>query len=412
MSVLAPSFLFFVCQAGAETVLKAEMARLAPDHRFAFSRRGFLTFKRPPDQHADELPDLRPVFAHTWGLSLGRVAGDRAESLARQLWDLVGDRPVEHLHVWQRQAAASVRPSATPALSTLADELAAVIASNRPAGLSILDVNQTARPGQRVLDCVLVEPNEWWIGWHRAEAGPLCWPGGVFPLALPDHAVSRAYLKMAEALAWSQLAIAPGERFVEIGSSPGGACQALLDRGLYVTGIDPADMDPAVLQHPRFTHIKKRAADMKRREFADFDWLAADANTPPLVTLHTVEDIVTHASVRVRGILLTLKLGDWTYASHVPQYLARIRSWGFERVEARHLSHGAREVCVAATREIRAPKRPTAKRRLRRPNRKPRRADSPSSPPTTYQSSAPTTNPTANPTINDAGTAIAKVNKT
>ena len=153
-----------------------------------------------------------------------------------------------------------------------------------------------------VLDCVMVEPAEWWIGCHRAQAVCSCWPGGLFDAVLPADAVSRAYLKMAEALAWSGLPIKRGDHVVEVGCSPGGASQALLERGLVVTGIDPAAVDPVVLAHPRFTHIQKRGADLRRREFRGVRWLAADMNVAPAYTLTTVEQIVTHPAVEVAGL--------------------------------------------------------------------------------------------------------------
>ena len=72
------------------------------------------------------------------------------------------------------------------------------------------------------------------------------------PLELPQDAVSRAWLKMEEALRWSQLPIPRGARVADIGSAPGGASQALLAHGLLVTGIDPAEMAPSVLKNPPF----------------------------------------------------------------------------------------------------------------------------------------------------------------
>jgi 23S rRNA (cytidine2498-2'-O)-methyltransferase len=167
-------------------------------------------------------------------------------------------------------------------------------------------------------------------------------------IKLPAEAVSRAWLKMEEALRWSRLPIPRDARVAEIGSAPGGASQALLARGYTVTGIDPADMAPAVLQHPRFTHIRKRSTQVRRREFRKIRWLTVDMNVAPSYTLTAVEAIVTHPQVNVRGLLLTLKLPQWKLAEHVSEYLERIRSWGYNQVRARQLQHDRREICVAA----------------------------------------------------------------
>jgi 23S rRNA (cytidine2498-2'-O)-methyltransferase len=141
-----------------------------------------------------------------------------------------------------------------------------------------------------------------------------------------------------------------GEQWAEIGSAPGGASQALLKQGVNVIGIDPAEMDPAVIANPNFTHWKKRGADVRRREFRGVKYLAADINVAPNYTLDTVENIVTHPEVNIRGLLLTLKLLEWKLADELPAYLDRIRGWGYRTVRARQLSHNRQELCVAARR--------------------------------------------------------------
>ncbi len=54
--------------------------------------------------------------------------------------------------------------------------------------------------GEYVLDCVRVEPSEWWVGYHRVHSFGSQWPGGLLSLELPADAVSRAWLKMEESL--------------------------------------------------------------------------------------------------------------------------------------------------------------------------------------------------------------------
>ena len=378
-----PSFAFIVCQRDAEQVLKQEIAREHPSFRFAYSRPGFLTFKLPEDEPLDETAELRCVFARTHGLSLGKVQGDTAQRMATELWQLVGDQPFDHLHVWQRDAAIPGDGGFEPGLTPLAEEVGRVIAEGMPAAplrAAPPPVNRVARSGHRILDCVLVEPDQWWIGFHRASRMPSRWPGGVPKIELPDEAVSRAYLKTAEALLWSRLPIEPGDRCVEIGSAPGGSCQALLERGLRVIGIDPAEMDPALLAHPNFTHIRARTASLKRSEFRGVRWLTVDSNAAPAHTLDAVEQIVTNSQVHVRGMLLTLKMPDWGLAAAIPEYLQRVRAWGYHYVNARQLAFDRREICVAALRrrELRRP--PAQRQRARRAGPRRRRMDQVSEP--------------------------------
>ena len=125
----------------------------------------------------------------------------------------------------------------------------------------------------------------------------------------------------------------------------------MLAHGLKVTGIDPAEVEPAVLAHPRFTHLRMRGADVRRRQFSDVKWLTADMNVAPSYTLTTVEEIVTHPSVDISGLIMTLKLLDWNLAAEIPTYLDRVRSWGYTHVAARQLAHDRQEICVAACAE-------------------------------------------------------------
>jgi 23S rRNA (cytidine2498-2'-O)-methyltransferase len=288
---------------------------------------------------------------------------------------------VDRLHVWSRDRDEPGRwgyePRPTPddeqvrsallaamppntAAETLLAAQRAPAATDLPAPpIHHPDAMRTAPTavGHRVLDCILVERDQWWVGHHVVRQIPSRWPGGLFHCPLPPEAVSRTYLKMREALAWSQLPVRAGDRFVEIGSAPGGASQALLELGLHVIGIDPADMAPQVLAHPSFEHWKMRGSDVRRRRFRGVRWLAADINVAPCYTLDMVEDIVTHPAVEIHGLLLTLKLLDWSLADDIPEHLARVRSWGFARVKARQLHHNRQEFCVAALRQ------PTRRRR-------------------------------------------------
>jgi 23S rRNA (cytidine2498-2'-O)-methyltransferase len=213
---------------------------------------------------------------------------------------------------------------------------------------------RTKRPtdrGDLVLDVILVEPNLWWVGYHRASFLVTRRAGGIFDeISLPYEAVSRAYLKMEEALRWSRMPVRRGERACEIGCAPGGSCQALLNRGLQVLGIDPAEMHPAVFDHPNFRHLRMRGNEVKRRELRGVSWLMTDMNVAPKYTLDTVEDLVTHDDVDIQGMLLTLKLLDWKHADDTEEYRARVQSWGFSKIRMRQMQHNRREFCLFAQR--------------------------------------------------------------
>jgi 23S rRNA (cytidine2498-2'-O)-methyltransferase len=378
MSLGQSQFVFMTCRPGAETALKQEVARTDPSWRLAFSRPGFVTFKLAAAQRLDEtqLAARHWVFAHAHGISLGRLASAQLGKMAQKVWQLEGVAALAaadafaDVHIWEREWQRSEDLGAPVGVAPLAAEIEAAVRASVPADCAKLSTpadgqrRPTIRNG-RVLDVIVVEPNQWWIGTHLAVTLPQRWPGGVIPVRMPEYAVSRAYAKMIEALAWSDLPLAAGEECVEIGCAPGGASQALLDRGLFVTGIDPAEVDPAVLAHPRFRHLRKRGKDVRHSEYIGVRWLAADVNLAPNYTLDSVEAIIHHPGVSIRGLVLTLKLADWSLAEQLPELAARVRSWGFRDVRLRQLASGGQEVCLVALRR-RELRRLNRKRKLRR----------------------------------------------
>jgi 23S rRNA (cytidine2498-2'-O)-methyltransferase len=362
MSQDATQFVFMTCRAGAESALKEEVARVEPNLRPSFSRPGFLTFKNGSEQQIEErrLAERSWTFAYAAGISLGRLAGEQLADLVRQFWEnpevskLASCDETLDLHVWQREPESMDDEGLDTYLTPLCSEIESALRAAAPETAKLARVvaeHRKASPRNcRVLDVVLVEPGEWWIGHHTAVKTTERWPGGAIPVRLPAHAVSRAYAKLEEAIQWSGLPVVAEEECVEVGCAPGGASQALLDRGLFVTGIDPADVDPAVLEHARFRHLKKRGSDVRRKEFTGVRWLVADMNIAPQETLDEVEAIVRHPNVSIRGMVLTLKFSDWNVAEQLPKFIARVRGWGYRDVRCRQLVSGGQEICLVALR--------------------------------------------------------------
>ena len=372
---MTSKYIYCSCQNGAQHVLKDEILSVWPTFRLAFSRPGFVTFKVPDDFPANSLPtlNLKSTFARTSGIGLGKITDDDQTKMIQQL---VAELPLEqlpplkHVHVWQRDPVLPGNRDFEPGRNELTDKIASEIARKLQAAnpatdtsstttASLASANRIAKADEAILDVIMVEPDQWWFGWHQATTTVSRWPGGIYSIRLPEHAVSRAYLKMAEALQWARLPIAEQDIVAEIGSAPGGSCQMLLEKDFQVIGIDPAQMHASLLENPNFTHVRKKVADMRRNGFSNIKWIMSDTSATPNYTLDSVEDIVTRDDVHIRGMLLTLKLTKWELAKELPLYLDRIRSWGYRYIRTRQLAFNRREICVAVmkSRAIRRIKR-------------------------------------------------------
>ena len=358
---MSPEFLFVTCQVGAEKAVKDELARSTPDLRLAYSCPGFLTFKLPAGAAWPDDFELRSVFARASGFSLGPVSGTDDRSRAEAVWQMVGDEPIDVVHAWPRDTRPSGERNYEPGLTPRSREVAAALATAHAERFGRAIPSGVARRGQRVLDCVLLDDDRWWIGYHRARSRTSRWPGGMIALEPPPDAVSRAWLKMEELLRWTRLPLEPGDRCAEIGCAPGGTTQALLARGVHVLGIDPALVDPRVAAHPHFMQLQLRGRDVRRRALRGIRWLVVDINVAPQYALDTVADLVQHPAVDVRGVVMMLKLLSWDLAGQLPEYLAQIRSWGFADVRARQLQFNRQEVAVVAM-KVRRRGRPRSRR--------------------------------------------------
>ncbi|MFN9753315.1 MAG: hypothetical protein ACK57U_18230, partial [Planctomycetota bacterium] len=101
---------------------------------------------------------------------------------------------------------------------------------------------------------------------------------------------------------------------------------------------------------PNLTHLKKRGKHVRKAELAEARWLLVDVNVAPNYTLDTAEEIVTSAKTNIRGLILTMKLTDWSLAEHIEGYRQRVRNWGFKVIRTRQLAFNRHEFCLLALR--------------------------------------------------------------
>lgn len=370
------AFIYLACQRGAESALKAEMTKKRPDFKFSYSRPGFLTYKTSEGLALNKklgltVESLRLVFARSCVLSLGSIdakscadaSGQFDASLACEatwrLWESASAsheelRSPARLHVYQRDAAQVGAKGFEPGANLTVVQTHRRLLECAPQSVRATLSDQAqywqapAREGELCIDVAIVEPNRWMIGFHKATDFHSRYPGGLLPMKLPTDAASRAFLKFEEGLRWADFPITLGSRCVDIGASPGGGSQALLARGAFVLGVDPALIDPRVMAHPNFTHLRGKINQLKRKNFRKSRWFITDMNVAPKYTLDALEEIVARDDIAARGLLFTLKIFEWKLAQEIPSYIRRVKSWGFNHVKARQLQFNRQEIMIAA----------------------------------------------------------------
>jgi 23S rRNA (cytidine2498-2'-O)-methyltransferase len=333
---MTSQFIFTTCQVGAEPALKTEIKREHPSLKFAFSRPGFLTFKSEQPLSLDF--ELKSVFARTYGLSVSKSDRAGAIQLIRDTEASLRalDKPI-HLHIWERdQHTPGEEPKGFVTdvwANSLRDEL------KRKA--------TTPKEGELVLDVIAVEENQVWVGAHQHSPSHSRFPGAKPEIVVPEEAPSRAYLKLEDAIAWSEAPIHKGDIAVEIGSAPGGASYALLQRGVNVVGIDPGAMAPVVANHEGYHHIQEPVAGVRREDLPEeVQWLLLDMNVAPDLTMFQVDRLVSRMLGSLLGVILTIKLNNWKIADQIPSFLEHIKAMGMVYVRATQLASNKQEFLI------------------------------------------------------------------
>ncbi len=175
--------------------------------------------------------------------------------------------------------------------------------------------------------------------WPRAEQ--------LSGLQAPEDVPSRAWLKIEEAIRLFELPLKSGETAIELGAAPGGAVRALLDRGLHVRAVDPAHMHASLLQRPNWVHLRRPFQELTLHDIEGVDWWLSDLNLAPGSVLSHLGRLLRDVP-KPKGLILTLKLAKPEVAREIRQHEARVREWGYGRVQVRLLPSHHQEVALVA----------------------------------------------------------------
>jgi len=329
----ATSTRFWLCVGSptCQDLLKHEVLSRHPELKFAFSRPGLLTFKA--DRELTVKAAIESRLATLCGPSLG---GAKSVEEIAALTRKVGPSSVD-VFAWpvdEEQEAAS------------ATELGAVEEAVRgelePAGGdSDLKLGILVPPPSR-------KDDGYWVFLRAAG-----WEAPTARVTPPPTSPSRAYSKLVEALAHFRLSLRAGDGVLELGAAPGGATLALIERGLSVVAVDPAEMDPSLAplaqeRGVRLRHLQKPAQALDAKDLAGFPapvrWLVSDMNLAPPVAVQQLLRARALVKKTLHGAVLTLKLNDAAAVDTLPRVLPELeRAFGVSAKVA-HLPSHRREV--------------------------------------------------------------------
>lgn len=181
-----------------------------------------------------------------------------------------------------------------------------------------------------------------WVGLSTARDNMSDWAGGARRLAADPAQVSRAELKLVEALEVFGLDAKAGGVALDLGAAPGGWTRVLHGLGLAVHAVDPGALDPRVGALPGVTwHPTTAERHLARAEPVDV--LVADMKMDARDAARLAG---RYASKVGRWAVVTLKLPERGMRSVAIEALALLaRDWRL--IGARQLFHNRSELTVA-----------------------------------------------------------------
>lgn len=270
------------------------LSGLAPGETFKFSVAGADDRALVRALRMDEPIFLRHLFPVREELDIPPQAEEVASALVRFAGSLADEVKGAKVAVQVRKSQSSPFPFSSAEARDLM--VPALLESGA----------ETVSRGAKWIVSVYASKRSLYLGLSAPADNLSDWPGGAVRFRREEGLISRAAFKLLEA---EQTFDLPFERFtnaLDLGAAPGGWTSVLLERGLRVTAVDPAEMDESLAGHPRLRHLRQNAADLS---FAPgtFDLLVCDMSWDPHHTARIVKQLAPSLSAGA-SVIVTLKL--------------------------------------------------------------------------------------------------------
>jgi 23S rRNA (cytidine2498-2'-O)-methyltransferase len=268
------------------------------------------------------------------------ATADDVPSLARALTPALADClrgvPRYALHVFVPDSA--IGNLLAPRAESLEQAL------SLPRGAERVPDAELRRHGGLLLQICLLSQGVAAIGGIASDRALSLWPGGRARMKLAGDFPSRAARKLAEAFAWLGMAPGSGELCVDLGAAPGGWSWLLLEKKARVIAVDPARMQPALMQNSRLRHVQGSAFDFTPDEPAD--WLFCDMAWRPLEVAQMLGRWARQRQTRM--LVANFKLPMKRKVEMLERLRELLAASGFAGIRMRQLYHDREEITLSA----------------------------------------------------------------
>jgi 23S rRNA (cytidine2498-2'-O)-methyltransferase len=163
-----------------------------------------------------------------------------------------------------------------------------------------------------------------------------------------ERPISRAELKLREALNAFDLKLPADARALDLGAAPGGWTRVLAEHVGEVVAVDPGDLDERALELEEVTHLRCRAEELDPEQVGRFEVITNDMNLDPR---ESAQLLCTMAPlVKPGGIgIMTIKFTTPRRGRHVKEAV-RVLEPCYEEIDVSRMPHNALETTAVMRR--------------------------------------------------------------
>ena len=323
---------------GFATLAMEELRRLFRDIKFVQLRAGEIFRMEVPFGREETLSDLlanEPIFLrHIQAIDRALPIQGNADDL-QALSELV--RSARMRCEGKTIAVHLRRAEHTKFLYSAADTKAVLDAVLTELG------GETEMQSPEVICSIYAGVDDLFVGWGSPKEQLSDWPGGAVRFQREEGQISRAKFKLLEAERAFGLRFESYREALDIGAAPGGWTHLLLERGLRVTSVDPAELHPSLKAYQRLNYMKKNASDVKFPN-ATFDLLVCDMSWSPMQMSKLVLEKIDALSKNATAII-TVKLMHKKPLQTIRDVIERLES-DFILKKAKQLFHNRDEITL------------------------------------------------------------------
>lgn len=326
-------FLFFCVNVGSEKLLKEEIKTFYPELSLSYSRKGFITYKNKGVHYKiSTISQLQVAFATRVGICLGKSAPSSLHEgldIALKQYSVSKDDCLLH--------SFSINTDAEFDASKYFDRV----------------VNEYSSMGKNVIDLICLGENEVWIGLHTVGKGTTRYPNSLVEVDSPLHVPSVGYKKLSEIFKLFAIKTNNYQSWLDFGCAPGGSSIFLLEQGCKVWGIDPADVDEALLENRLFNHIKTPMQDLSHETLPDeqIHWIHADLNLNPKQGIKEVLRLAKKYNSTLSGIIFTVQVVNPRTIQEIENFEDQFYDWGFSNIQSVQVPSHKKEYGLIARRK-------------------------------------------------------------